>query len=45
VCCKLAFMAAGEPELCISSPFGQLRHISPTMTGGAVVSRTRNLRH
>jgi hypothetical protein len=26
-------MAAGEPELCTSSPFGHLRHISVTMTG------------
>jgi hypothetical protein len=38
-------MAAGEPELCTSSPFDHLRHISVTMTGSAVVSRTRNLRH
>jgi hypothetical protein len=38
-------MAAGEPELCTSSPFGHLRHSSVTMTGSAVVSRTRNPRH
>jgi hypothetical protein len=41
---KLAFMAAGAPELCTSSPFGHLRHISVTMTGSAVVGRARNLR-
>jgi hypothetical protein len=35
-------MAAGEPEPCTSSPFGHLRHISVTMTGSAVVSRTRS---
>jgi hypothetical protein len=45
VCSKLAFIAAGEPELCTSTPFGHLRHISVTMTGSAVVSRTPNLRH
>jgi hypothetical protein len=37
-------MAAGEPELCTSSPFGHLRHTSVAVTGSAVVSRTRNLR-
>jgi hypothetical protein len=45
VCSKLAFMAAGEPELCTSSPIGHLRRISVTMTGSAVVSSTPNLRH
>jgi hypothetical protein len=38
-------MAAGEPELCTSSPFDHLRHIGVTMTGSATVSKTRNHRH
>jgi hypothetical protein len=38
-------MAAEELELCTSIFFGHLRHSSVTMTGSAVVSGTRNLRH
>jgi hypothetical protein len=33
MCSKLAFMAAGEPELCTSSPFSHLRHSSVTAMG------------